>query len=128
MKTGTEITTLDEAKKAAWGVQSGTTGEILVRDKLKPDTEAAGLPGPRRGFAALAAGQVDAFAMDTAIVLGQAASSDGTLDVVAQFAQEGGPDKYGAILPKGSTNVQAVNDLLAAARPAGSSRSSRSST
>jgi polar amino acid transport system substrate-binding protein len=119
VKKGTDITTLEEAKKAVWGVQSGTTGEILVRDKLKPDTEAQGFQDLAAGFAALSAGQVEAFAMDTAIVLGQAASSNGTLEVTAQFAQEGGPDKYGALFPKGSTNIEAVNALLEQARSSG---------
>ena len=90
-----------------------------MRQKLKPDTEAQGFQDLAAGFAALQAGQVEAVAMDTAIVLGEAASSKGALDVVAQFAQEGGPDKYGALFPKGSTNVDAVNTLLKNAKDSG---------
>lgn len=117
--SGTEITTIDEAKAAVWGVQSGTTGEILVREKLQPTEEAQGFQDLAAGFAALRAGQVEAFAMDTAIVLGEAARSDGALDVVAQFAQEGGPDQYGALFPKGSTNIEAVNTFLEQADSSG---------
>ena len=32
--------------------------------------------------------------------------------MTAQFAQPGGPDKYGAIYPKGSTNLTAINAAL----------------
>ena len=49
---------------------------------------------------------------DTAIVLGQAARSKGRLVVSAQFAQPGGPDQYGSIIPKGSTNVGAINAVF----------------
>ena len=51
---------------------------------------------------------IDAVLIDTAINLGEAARSNGEFQVVAQFNQPGGPDQYGAILPKGSANVGAV--------------------
>ena len=50
--------------------------------------------------------------VDTAIVLGQAARSGGRLAVVSQFEQPGGPDQYGAIIPKGSKNAGAINAVL----------------
>ena len=59
-------------------------------------------------YTALEAGQVDAVLIDTAINLGEAARSNGKFHVVAQFDQPGGPDQYGAILPKGSANVAPV--------------------
>ena len=63
-------------------------------------------------YTALEAGQVDAVLIDTAINLGEAARSNGKFHVVAQFNQPGGPDQYGAILPKGSTNVAAINAVF----------------
>jgi ABC-type amino acid transport substrate-binding protein len=57
--------------------------------------------------------------IDTAIQLGQAARSKGALHVTGQFEQEGGPDKYGAIFPKGSTNVDAVNAVFTALQDSG---------
>jgi polar amino acid transport system substrate-binding protein len=119
VQSGTEITTLEEAKAAVWGVQSGTTGEILVREKLQPTEEAQGFQDLAAGFAALRAGQVDGFVMDTAIVLGEAARSDGALEVAGQFRQESGPDQYGALFPKGSTNIEAVNSFLTQAEESG---------
>ncbi len=50
--------------------------------------------------------------IDTAINLGEAAASNGKFVVSAQFAQTGGPDQYGAILPKDSTNGPAINAVL----------------
>jgi ABC-type amino acid transport substrate-binding protein len=32
--------------------------------------------------------------------------------VISQFAQPGGPDQYGGIVPKGSTNLTALNAAL----------------
>ena len=63
-------------------------------------------------YTALQAEQIDAVLIDTAINLGEAARSNGKFEVVSQFAQAGGPDQYGAILPKGSTNAGAVNAVL----------------
>ncbi len=50
--------------------------------------------------------------IDTAINLGEAARSNGKFHVTAQFEQPGGPDEYGAILPKGSANVAPVNAVF----------------
>ena len=60
-------------------------------------------------FTALQAGQIQAVLLDTSIVLGQAAESDGALDVVGQFKSG---EAYGAILPKGSANQCAVDNIL----------------
>jgi polar amino acid transport system substrate-binding protein len=50
--------------------------------------------------------------MDTAIVLGQAAQSNGLLEVAAQFTQPGGADQYGAIYPEGSPNKPALDAVI----------------
>ncbi len=50
--------------------------------------------------------------IDTAINLGEAAASNGRFVVSAQFLQTGGPDQYGAIIPKGSANAPAINAVL----------------
>ena len=65
-------------------------------------------------YTALDAGQVDAVLIDTAINLGQAAASNGKLEVVSQFEQPSGPDQYGAIVPKGSPNLAVFDEILAA--------------
>jgi len=109
VKAGTKVATVDDAKALQWGVQSGTTGADYVADVLKPDHEAQVFQDLSAGFAALEAGQLDAFMMDTAIVLAQARESNGAQEVVAQFKTG---EQYGGILPKGSTNADAINAIL----------------
>ena len=116
-KADKSITTLAEAKAANWGVQTATTAVTLLKS--------IGVNNPHSytsltdAYTALEAGQVDAVLIDTAINLGEAARSNGKFHVTAQFAQPGGPDKYGAILPKGSTNVAPVNAVFAALSTSG---------
>jgi polar amino acid transport system substrate-binding protein len=110
-KGGPSITTLAEAKTVQWGVQVSTTAKDLL-DKIKPDKQVKVFPQLSDVYAALQAHQIDAVLIDTAINLGEAAQSNGKFQVVSQFAQTGGPDQYGAILPKDSTNAGAVNAVL----------------
>jgi polar amino acid transport system substrate-binding protein len=111
VRKGTDITTLAQAKKAQWGVQTGTTAIDLL-DTIKPDKQPRVYQQLPDGFTALEAGQIDAFLVDTAINLGEAARSGGRFVVVSQFEQPGGPDQYGAIIPKGSKNAGAINAVL----------------
>ena len=113
VQTGTEVATVEDAQALQWGVQSGTTGADYVADVLQPEQEAQVFQDLAAGFAALQAGQVDAFMMDTAIVLSQAAESGGEQEVVAQFTTG---EEYGGILPEGSAgsaNAEAINGILA---------------
>jgi polar amino acid transport system substrate-binding protein len=90
------------------GVHQGTTGASFVTDVLKPTEPAkvyANVPGM---MAALAAGQIDAVANDTAYNLGYASKSNGTLVVVGQYNTG---ETYGAVYPKGSVN-EAVFDKI----------------
>jgi polar amino acid transport system substrate-binding protein len=108
---GDSITTLDEAKRAQWGVQTSTTAIDLL-NKIKPDKQPKVFQSLSDAYAALQAHQLDAVLIDTAINLGEAAASNGKFVVTAQFLQTGGPDQYGAIIPKGSTNGPAINAVL----------------
>jgi polar amino acid transport system substrate-binding protein len=117
VKAGTQVETVDDAKALQWGVQSGTTGADYVTDTLKPDKEPQVFQDLSAGFAALEAGQVDAFMMDTAIVLAQAAQSNGAQEVAAQFKTG---EEYGGILPKGSENADAINAILTQLKDDGS--------
>jgi polar amino acid transport system substrate-binding protein len=112
------LTSVADAKKIKWGVQTATTAKDLL-DKIQPDTKPLVYPQLSDGYTALEAGQVEAFLIDTAINLGEAARSNGQFVVPAQFSQTGGPDQYGAILPKGSTNAGAINAVFKQMRDAG---------
>jgi polar amino acid transport system substrate-binding protein len=107
---GTEVATVEDAKALQWGTQSGTTGLDYATNVLQPEQEPQVFQELPAGFAALEAGQVDAFMMDTAIVLAQAAESGGDQEVAAQFKTG---EQYGGILPKGSENADAINAILA---------------
>jgi polar amino acid transport system substrate-binding protein len=109
--SGVKVTTLDEAKKIKWGVQTGTTAIDLL-DKIGTDEQPSVYQQLPDAYTALEAGQVDAVLIDTAINLGEAARSKGTFEVVSQFEQPGGPDQYGGLLPKDSQNAGAVNAAL----------------
>ncbi len=114
---GTEVATVEDAKALQWGVQSGTTGADYLADTLQPEQEAQVFQDLSAGFAALEAGQLDAFMMDTAIVLSQASESGGSEEVVAQFKTG---EEYGGILPKDSNNADAINAILTQLKDDGS--------
>ena len=117
MKSDKSVSTLADAKKLNWGVQTATTAVTLLKS--------IGVNNPHSyvsltdAYTALEAGQVDAVLIDTAINLGEAARSHGKFHVVAEFNQPGGADHYGAILPKGSANVAPVNAVLDAMNQSG---------
>ena len=115
--SGTDVATIDDAKALQWGVQSGTTGADYLTDEVQPDQEPQVFQNLADGFAALQAGQVDAFMMDTAIVLAQASESGGDEEVAAQFKTG---EQYGGILPKGSANADAINEILTELKDDGS--------
>jgi len=107
-----KLSTLAEAKKLQYGIQTGTTAIDLVEKWIKPEKEARMYQNLADAYAAVDAGQIDAVLIDTALNLGHAAESNGKFKVIAQFTQPGGQDLYGGILPKGSPNVQAFNSVI----------------
>jgi polar amino acid transport system substrate-binding protein len=110
VKTGTTVKTEADAKKLKWGVQGSTTGQTFLNDKVKPDSEPSVFQDTPSMFTALEAGQVQAVMLDTAIVLGQAAASDGKLAVVAQYKTG---ESYGGILQGGTKNLGFMDKYIA---------------
>ena len=106
---GTTISNIDEAKKAKWGVQASTTGQTYLADVIKPTSEPAVFQDTPSMFTALQAKQIDAVLLDTSIILGQSAQSNGAQVVVAQFKTG---EEYGAIYQKGSTNGAALDKII----------------
>src|SRR5258705_330416 len=84
-RTGTKVDG-PSMKGLRIGVQQGTTGASFVHDVLKPSTAEKVFPDTPSMFTALQAKQVDVAMTDTAIVLGQAAVSNGMFTVVGQYA------------------------------------------
>jgi polar amino acid transport system substrate-binding protein len=107
---GTQVSTLEQAKEVQWGVQSGTTSETFLNDKIKPSREARSYGQTTELFAALLAGDIEAVLFDTVTLLRQSKQPgyEGT-EVVAQFKTG---EVYGALLPKGTKNLAVVNTLI----------------
>jgi len=105
---GTQVPDLAAAKKLQWGVQTGTTSEIFLNDKVKPDKKPKSFGQTTEMFTALKAHRIDAVLLDTSIVLAQAPLQNA--EVVGQFKTG---ETYGALLPKGSANLALVNKALA---------------
>ncbi len=109
-KKGTKVEAMT-MKGLRIGVQQGTTGASFVHDMLKPTNPEKVFPDTPSMFTALQAGQVDVAMTDTAIVLGQAAVSNGMFTVVGQY-QTG--ETYGALYPKGSANGKTIDKIIQA--------------
>jgi polar amino acid transport system substrate-binding protein len=107
VKKGTKIDA-ENIKTKHLGVYQGTTGADFATNVLKPTQQISVYPNVPALMAAVTAGQIDAALDDTAGVLGQAAKSNGMLEVVGQYKTG---ETYGAIYPKGSPN-EAVFDKV----------------
>ena len=103
--------TQDNIGSKKLGVALGTTSVDFVKSTLKPSQKARVFQDTDAMVTAVASGQIDAAIQDTAIMLGFAGGSNGTLKVVGQY--ETG-EKYGAIYPKGSSNAAALNEAITA--------------
>lgn len=110
VKKGTTVASLEQAKALKWGAQVQTTGAAYIADKIQPTTEARLYDRTVDAFAALSAGQIQAVLLDTPIVLGAVKEKqvpDG--EVVGQFKTG---EQYGAVVNKGSPNLNAFNQVI----------------
>jgi len=113
VKKGTTVGSWDDLKKMTVGVQASTTAESYLLGqtgdgKYKIDNVKS-FPDLTSAYEALSSGQVDAVVIDTPINLGQAAQSNGELEVVGQFKTG---DEYGAIFPKGSDRKAVFDPII----------------
>jgi polar amino acid transport system substrate-binding protein len=114
---GTKVTNLDDAKKLRWGAQINTTATAYLADKIKPATEARLYDRTTDAFAALNAGQIDAVMLDTPIVLGAVKEKQvKNAEVIGQFKTG---EVYGAVVNRGSKNLDAFNKTIKAMKDDG---------
>jgi polar amino acid transport system substrate-binding protein len=108
---GTEVSTWDDVKAMNLGVQASTTAEFYFQEipEWKLDNDPQSFPDLTSAYEALASGQVEGVVIDTPINLGQAAQSNGELEVVAQFSTG---EEYGAIYPKGSPKKAVFDEII----------------
>ena len=109
-KRGTVVNSLADAKKLQWGAQLNTTAVSFISGTIQPDNEARIYDRTVDAFAALNAGQIDAVMLDTPIVLGAVdAKQVRDAEVVGQFKTG---EVYGAVLNRGSPNLEAFNTVI----------------
>ena len=103
-KKGSGVTQ-DNISSKKCSAYSGTTSVPFVKDQLKCANTKV-YPDNQTLYQGVLSGQSDAAFLDTAIVLAEAKSTGGKLEVVGQYKTG---EKYGAIYPKGSANEDALN-------------------
>jgi polar amino acid transport system substrate-binding protein len=103
IQKGADVTQ-DNIKTKKCAAYSGTTSVPFIQDKLKCNVKI--YPDSQTLYQGLLSGQVDADFLDTAIVLAEAKSTGGKLEVAGQYKTG---EKYGAIYPKNSPNETALN-------------------
>jgi polar amino acid transport system substrate-binding protein len=104
VKKGSDVTQ-DNIQSKSCAAYQGTTSVPFIEDQLKCATNKI-YPDSQTLYQGLLSGQVDADFLDTAIVLAEAKSTGGQLEVVGQYKTG---EKYGAIYPQGSANEAALN-------------------
>jgi polar amino acid transport system substrate-binding protein len=109
-RKGVTVNSMADAKNLKWGAQLNTTGSTYISDTIKPATEAQVFDRTVDAFQALNAGQIDAVLLDTPIVLGAVDNNQvRNAEVVGQFKTG---EVYGAVLNRGSPNLEAFNTVI----------------
>ncbi|HRE03869.1 MAG TPA: ABC transporter substrate-binding protein, partial [Ilumatobacteraceae bacterium] len=87
VRKGTTVGSWADVKAMNLGVQASTTAEyyLLEVPEWKTDGDVKSFVDLTSAYEALSSGQIDGVIIDTPINLGQAAQSNGELEVVAQF-------------------------------------------
>jgi polar amino acid transport system substrate-binding protein len=100
--------TQDNITSKSCAAYAGTTSVDFLRDQLHCSSTKT-YPNSQTLYQGVLSGQVDAAFLDTAIVLAEAKSTGGRLEVPGQYSTG---EKYGAIYPKGSANEDALNQAI----------------
>jgi polar amino acid transport system substrate-binding protein len=109
VRAGTQVPDLNAAQQLRWAVHQGTTLDADLSNLIKPIPPPLRAPDQAGAVAALEQGSVDAVLLDLPVALALAYRSSGRLAVVAQLATD---DSIAAALPKGSTNLDAVDSAI----------------
>ncbi|OJU95551.1 MAG: amino acid ABC transporter substrate-binding protein [Solirubrobacterales bacterium 67-14] len=112
------ITSLDQLKDAAIGVQIGTTSYEAVNDQIQPDTTPKTFNNSNDVVTAFKQGQVDAIVVDLPTALYLSATELPDAVVAGQFEQEGGA-QWGALMAKDSDLEECVDKAITALKDDG---------
>ncbi len=108
-RTGTEIPDLATAQQMRWGALSGSTFAGIVSHLIAPDDPIRLFTHDAQIEAALEDGRIDAAVFDMPYAVAIAPSSGGRLRAPAKLPVD---ESIAAALPRGSSNVQAVNSAI----------------
>jgi polar amino acid transport system substrate-binding protein len=111
VKPGTEVPDVHAAQRLRWAVQTGTTLQSALSEAIEPDQAPVILDHQREVLSALRVGEVGAVMLDLPVALAYARESPRAYAVAAQLKSE---DVLAAALPKGSSNLEAVDSALRA--------------
>lgn len=108
---GSSVTSLDDLADGSIGVQTGTTGELYVRDNAPASTEVVTIDDVSEIASAMVRGDVDAAFYDNTVV-GDVLKENPDFEVAADFNTG---EQYGmAVRKDGSTDLlRTINDVLA---------------
>ena len=107
-----EAKSLEDLKKLKFGVQTGTTSQNYVMNKLKPSTDPLIFNGSADVVQALKGGQVDAIVVDLPTAFNVIATQVENGTVVGQFTANEDGNNFGLLLPKGSALTPAVTKAV----------------
>lgn len=110
-RAGTDIPDLATARTLRWGALRGTTLAGIVSDMIEPYTSVRTYPTDADTLAALNDHRIDAAMFDMPYAVAIANRSHGKLQAAAQLDVD---ESIAAALPKGSSNVQAVDSAIRA--------------
>ncbi len=109
VRPGTEVPDVHAARELRFAVQRGTTLEEDLQGAIEPLASPMLLAHQREVLQALRAGRANAVMLDLPVALAYAHESPKRYEVAAQLPSE---DVLAVALPKGSSNVQAVDSAL----------------
>lgn len=111
VRAGTEVPDLAAARDLSWAVQTDSIHVPLAEQRIRPVGGPLQLPDIGSVVAAVVDGTVDAALLDLPTAVVEARLSNGTLEVVAQFATD---DALAAAVPEGGDNLDAIDSAIRA--------------
>jgi polar amino acid transport system substrate-binding protein len=108
---GIEVADVQAAQSLRWAVQTGTTLQSALAEKINPYAPAQVLEHQREVLLALQTGRANAVMLDLPVALAYARESPHVYAVAAQLPSQ---DVLAAALPKGSENLEAVDSAIRA--------------
>jgi ABC-type amino acid transport substrate-binding protein len=111
MRNGQPVPDLDAAQSLRWGAIRGTTFVGIINSMITPDQPIQLFENSPAMLEALESNKIDAVLFDMPLAVVTARRSGGRLEAAAQLPN---PESIAAGLPKGSSNVQAVDSAMQA--------------